>query len=99
MRRSARSLLPLPATDLAALKNRVSRLAENRPAVYRMLDPTGRVLYVGKAKNLRTRVLSYFRAAYPEDKAARILHAARTIEWDYVPSEFAAYLTELRQIR
>jgi excinuclease ABC subunit C len=99
MNRRARTLLPLPATDLDALKERVSRLAENRPGVYRMLDPTGRVLYVGKAKKLRTRVLSYFRAAYPEDKAARILHAARTIEWDYVPSEFAAYLTELRQIR
>jgi excinuclease ABC subunit C len=99
VRRTARSLLPLPATDLDALRTRVARLAENRPGVYRMLDPTGRVLYVGKAKNLRTRVLSYFRASYPEDKAARILHAARTIEWDYVPSEFAAYLTELRQIR
>ena len=99
MRKSLRALLPLPATDLDALRLRVDRLAENRPAVYRMLDPTGRVLYVGKAKKLRSRVLSYFRAAYPEDKSARILHAARTIEWDYVPSEFAAYLTELRQIR
>lgn len=99
MRKQFKSLLPLPATDLAALRIRVGRLAENRPGVYRMLDPTGRVVYVGKAKNLRSRVLSYFRASYPEDKAARILHAARTIEWDYVPSEFAAYLTELRQIR
>jgi excinuclease ABC subunit C len=99
MKKRFRSLLPLPATDLEALKLRVGRLAENRPAVYRMLDPTGRVLYVGKAKKLRSRVLSYFQASYPEDKSARILHAARTIEWDYVPSEFAAYLTELRQIR
>lgn len=99
MRSSSRALLPLPATDLGALKRRVSRLAENRPGVYRMLDPSGRVVYVGKAKRLRARVLSYFRARYPDDKAARILHAARTIEWDYVPSEFAAYLTELRQIR
>lgn len=64
-----------------------------------MIDPTGRVIYVGKAKRLRSRVLSYFRARYPEDKAARIIHAAKTVEWDYVPSEFAAYLTELRQIR
>jgi excinuclease ABC subunit C len=99
VKRHLRSLLPLPATDLDALKLKVGRLAENRPGVYRMLDPTGRVLYVGKAKNLRARVLSYFRAAYPEDKAARILHAAKEIEWDYVPSEFAAYLAELRQIR
>jgi excinuclease ABC subunit C len=77
----------------------VRALAENRPAVYRVLDSTGRILYVGKAKRLRTRLLSYFRASYPEDKAARILYAASDITWDYVPSEFAAYLTELRQIR
>jgi excinuclease ABC subunit C len=77
----------------------VRALAENRPAVYRMLDATGRVLYVGKAKRLRTRLLTYFRAQYPDDKAARILYAANEIRWDYVPSEFAAYLGELRQIR
>jgi excinuclease ABC subunit C len=74
-------------------------LAENRPAIYRMTDAMGRVIYVGKAKRLRTRLLTYFRAEYPEDKAARILYAAGTITWDYVPSEFAAYLGELRQIR
>jgi excinuclease ABC subunit C len=64
-----------------------------------MFDATGRVLYVGKAKRLRTRLLTYFRARYPDDKAARILYAAHEIRWDYVPSEFAAYLGELRQIR
>lgn len=96
--RSQRSV-PLPATDLGQLLRRVRGLAENRPAVYRMFDATGRVLYVGKAKRLRTRLLTYFRARYPEDKAARILYAANEIIWDYVPSEFAAYLGELRQIR
>jgi excinuclease ABC subunit C len=63
-----------------------------------MLDPLGRVLYVGKAKRVKTRLLSYFRARYPDDKAARILHSAADIAWDYTPSEFAAHLTELRQI-
>jgi excinuclease ABC subunit C len=91
--------LGLPTADLAQLRERVSRLAEPRPAVYRMLDPLGRVIYVGKAKRLRPRLLSYFRARYPEDKAARILHAASEITWDYVPSEFAACLGELRLIQ
>jgi excinuclease ABC subunit C len=77
----------------------VRAVAENRPAIYRMTDALGRVIYVGKAKRLRTRLLTYFRAEYPDDKAARILHAASDITWDYVPSEFAAYLGELRQIR
>lgn len=91
--------LALPAGDLDALRRRVTSLVENRPGVYRMLDPSGKVAYVGKAKKLRSRLLTYFRASYPEDKAARILHAAGDIEWQYVPSEFSAYLTELRQIQ
>ena len=99
MRRRAQRVAPLPSTDLDQLRTRVRALAENRPAVYQMFDGTGRVLYVGKAKRLRTRLLSYFRATYPDDKAARILYAAQEIRWDYVPSEFAAYLGELRQIR
>ncbi|HET8649707.1 MAG TPA: hypothetical protein VFL95_06685 [Gemmatimonadales bacterium] len=97
--RSRALRLALPATDLGALRARVRALAENRPGIYRMVDSTGRVLYVGKAKRLRTRLLSYFRAPYPEDKQSRILHAAHDIRWDYTPSEFAAYLGELRQIR
>jgi excinuclease ABC subunit C len=97
--RRAQRVAPLPSTDLDQLRRRVRALAENRPAVYQMFDGTGRVLYVGKAKRLRTRLLTYFRASYPDDKAARILYAASEIRWDYVPSEFAAYLGELRQIR
>lgn len=96
--RSAAALL-LPMIDLDGLRERVRRLAEERPGTYRMVDASGRVLYVGKAKQLRTRLLSYFRARYPEDKGARILHAASDIAWDVTPSEFAAHLAELRQIR
>ncbi len=91
--------LALPVADLAALRFRVRRLADDRPGTYRMLDATGRILYVGKAKALRTRLLSYFRASYPEDKAARILHAASDIQFDPAPSEFAASLAELALIR
>ncbi len=97
--RRAQRVAPIPSTDLDQLLRRIRALAENRPAVYRMVDATGRIIYVGKAKRLRTRLLSYFRAEYPEDKAARILYAANDITWDYLPSEFAAYLGELRQIR
>ncbi len=64
-----------------------------------MVDGAGRVLYVGKAKRVKARLLSYFNAKFPEDKGARILHAASNVAWDYVPSEFAAHLTELREIR
>ena len=61
-----------------------------------MIDGSGHVLYVGKAKAMRTRLLSYFRAQYPDDKQARILHAASDIVFDYTPSEFSAALSELK---
>jgi len=77
----------------------VRERAENRPAVYRMIAADGEVVYIGKSKQLRSRLLSYFRGSYPEDKGARILRDAHTIDWDYVPSEFAALLCELRQIK
>ena len=64
-----------------------------------MLTNAGEVVYVGKSKRVRTRLLSYFRCAFPEDKGARILREADRIEWDYTPSEFAALLEELRQIK
>ncbi len=73
--------------------------AANRPGIYRMLSADGEVVYVGKSKRLRSRLLSYFRCAYPEDKGARILRQAQSIDWEYTPSEFAALLGELRLIK
>jgi len=73
--------------------------ASNRPGVYRMLSADGEVVYVGKSKRLRSRLLSYFRCSYPEDKGARILRHAQSIDWEYTPSEFAALLRELRLIK
>lgn len=89
---SARSLLK-------ALRTHVREQATDRPGVYRMIADDGEVVYVGKSKRLRTRLMSYFRAAFPEEKGARIVREAARIEWTYVPSEFAALLEELRQIK
>lgn len=72
---------------------------QNRPGVYRMLGPTGTVLYVGQSRALRTRLLSYFRATGRRDKAARILRHAFQIEWEYTHTEFGALLRELRLIK
>jgi excinuclease ABC subunit C len=73
--------------------------AKDVPGVYRMTSAEGEVIYVGKSKALRTRLLSYFRAQYPRDKGARILREAATLEWEPLPSEFAALLRELRLIK
>jgi excinuclease ABC subunit C len=94
-----RKLSAAEAGRLKALRETVRRDAADRPAVYRMLAEHGEILYVGKSKKLRTRLLSYFRGTYPDDKGARILREAFAIEWTYVPSEFAALLEELRQIK
>ena len=67
--------------------------------MYRMLSAEGEVVYVGKSKRVRSRLLSYFRCAFPADKGARILREAERIEWDYTPSEFGALLEELRCIK
>ena len=84
---------------MARLREQVRADARDRPGVYRMLSPDGEVLYVGKARKLRTRLMSYFRAAFPLDKGARIIREAGDLAWDYQPSEFAALLEELRQIK
>jgi excinuclease ABC subunit C len=84
---------------LKELRVLVRRQAEDRPGVYRMVSEGGEVVYVGKSKRVRSRLMSYFRAQFPEEKGARIVREAAAIEWSYVPSEFAALLEELRLIK
>ncbi|WP_437332313.1 GIY-YIG nuclease family protein [Sorangium sp. So ce394] len=83
---------------LARLRGLVRAGAENRPGVYQMAAEDGTVLYVGKSKRVRTRLLGYFRCE-PEEKGARILRETSHVAWEYCPSEFAALLAELRLIR
>jgi excinuclease ABC subunit C len=101
MIRGIPSTHPQPTSDaqLAVMRSSVKDTAADRPGIYRMLSSEGEILYVGKSKKVRTRLLSYFRCAYPEEKGARILRSAEKIEWDYTPSEFAALLQELRLIK
>jgi hypothetical protein len=84
---------PSTAAGRRALLAQVKAGCEDRPGTYRMLGATGLVLYVGKAKRLRTRLLGYFRSAQKNrrrDKQARILRHAHGLAWEYAPSEFAA---------
>lgn len=94
-------LLRPPTSDeqIALMRSHVKDTADDRPAVYRMVAEDGEIVYVGKSKRVRSRLLSYFRCAFPEEKGARILREAVRIEWEYMPSEFAALLGELRLIK
>jgi excinuclease ABC subunit C len=98
-RRSKPAAAPEIEARVARLHDRVRREVRERPGVYRMTAPDGEVLYVGKSKRLRTRLLRYFRAAFPHEKGARIIREAGEVAWDYLPSEFAALLEELRLIK
>jgi excinuclease ABC subunit C len=95
------ALLRPPTSDeqIAVMRTHVKAAARDAPGVYRMIAPDGEVVYVGKSKRVRSRLLSYFRCAFPEEKGARILREAVRIEWEYTPSEFAALVGELRLIK
>ncbi len=73
-----------------------ARRAPAAPGVYRWLDADGGVLYVGKAKDLRKRLSSYFRGgtSAPGGRTAEMVSRARTIEYVVTGSETEALLLE-----
>ena len=85
--------------SVRTLLHGVKTHSAKRPGVYGMLDARGRVVYVGKAKSLRVRLLSYFRVNSRDPKAGKILKHARTLVWEHAADEFAALLRELELIR
>jgi excinuclease ABC subunit C len=81
------------------LRERVRAECPRLPGIYGMVDARGELIYVGKAKELRARLMSYFRPNSREPKAGHILHETRLLAWEVGPSEFDALLRELELIR
>ena len=70
------------------------------PGVYLMKDAAGRVLYIGKAKDLRARAGSYFLKAAAEDlRTSRLVGEIRDIDYLDAESEVDALLMEARLIK
>jgi excinuclease ABC subunit C len=70
------------------------------PGVYRWYDANGRVLYVGKAKDLRSRLTSYF--AKPEslhERTRRMVQGSSRLDWTIVNTEFEALQLEFTWIK
>ena len=74
---------------------RIADTVPKSPGVYRFLDEEGGILYVGKAKNLRSRVSSYFGERRDRAHRTRVMvkHAAR-LEYTLVETETDALLLE-----
>lgn len=70
------------------------------PGVYRFRDDTGRVLYVGKANNLRSRLSNYFQPLHSlHERTRRMVTAAQAVEWTVVGSELEALSLEYTWIK
>ncbi|MGO1165639.1 MAG: excinuclease ABC subunit UvrC [Janibacter sp.] len=70
------------------------------PGVYRFRDEHGRVIYVGKAKSLRSRLSSYFQdiaALHP--RTSRMVRTGATVEWTVVATEVEALQLEYSWIK
>ena len=91
---------------LAAPRNRrvygkrsLLRGAPTRPGVYLFRDSSDQVLYVGRARDLRARLRSYFRSERQRPSVEAALLALARIDWRVLGSELEAALEELRLIR
>ena len=66
----------------------------NKPGIYKYFDATDKIIYVGKAKNLRKRVVSYFNKISDYYKTKKLVSEIKRIEFTIVDSEQDALLLE-----
>ena len=78
---------------------RHARHAPPAPGVYRMLDGAGEVLYVGKAKNIRKRVIAYARPTGHDTRIERMIAATARLEFVTTATETEALLLEANLIK
>ncbi len=72
--------------------------APSLPGVYRFLGPGGKILYIGKALNIRARLQGHL--SNPGDRRHRLLLAkAQSIDWTVTPGELEALVLEAELIR
>jgi DNA polymerase III epsilon subunit family exonuclease len=98
--RTVAELVALAATRARRVfdKRELAHGAPTRPGVYLFRDRNDEVLYVGRARNLRARLRSYFRSERQRPQVEAALAAVERIEWRVLGSELEAALVELRLI-
>ena len=76
------------------LKSIIAKLPE-KPGIYKYFDDIGTIIYIGKAKNLKKRVSSYFNKQIYENRKTEVLVSKiRTIDFTVVSTEIDALLLE-----
>jgi excinuclease ABC subunit C len=83
----------------ASVIGRYAKTAPAGPGVYRMIDPAGEVLYVGKARHLKKRVQSYARGQGHNNRIARMVADTAVMEFVTTATEIEALLLEANLIK
>jgi len=89
---------PTKNGDIDYLKNLISVLP-GKPGIYQFYDNTGKIIYIGKAKNLKKRVASYFTKQHDSRKTALLVRNITDIKHMVVESEQDALLLENNLIK
>ncbi|MFN3585840.1 excinuclease ABC subunit UvrC [Phenylobacterium sp.] len=88
----------VPLKGAALIKDEVKRLPD-RPGVYRMIGEDGEVLYVGKARSLKKRVLQYAQGRFHTQRIAHMVDLTRSMEFVTTRTETDALLLEINLIK
>ena len=82
---------------MTSISQRIS-LLPHQPGCYLFKNAAGQLIYIGKAKDLRKRVSSYFRAKQPDPKTARLVQDIVELDYLVTTTELEALLLEARLI-
>jgi excinuclease ABC subunit C len=85
--------------DARATRKLIRQRVAPAPGVYGMISAEGELIYVGKSRRLRDRLVSYFSGGSPPSKAQRIIRHTQRLVFEKAPGELAALLRELELIR
>jgi excinuclease ABC subunit C len=84
---------------VSKIKNVLRKLPDN-PGVYQFLDAEGKIIYIGKAKNLKNRVKSYFQKSKDKTpKLEKLVEKAEDLKWIETNSEVEALTLEANLVR
>ncbi len=89
---------PAGSGNLGAVQRPPAGSIPDAPGSYQFKDAHGRVIYVGKAKSLRSRLSNYFSSGLPP-RTAQMVATAETVEWIQVRNDVEAFLLEFSLIK